>query len=146
MKTQLTRIMHHLNLTATKFADEIGVQRSSISHIISGRNQPSYDFILKVINRFKEINAEWLLTGEGHMLKDRHEPEIHNQEKKIGKIEQKRYEYDNHGNDIVGKKTDNEINESIANKIEVTNVNNIIRIVIFFDDGTFSDYMPGRNI
>lgn len=58
------------NMTASKFADEIGVQRSSISHILSGRNLPSLDLIQKVLRRFPEISSEWLLNGNGSMLRN----------------------------------------------------------------------------
>ena len=51
-------------LTATSFADEIGVQRSSISHILNGRNKPSLDFIQKVLKKFPRVNPLWLITGE----------------------------------------------------------------------------------
>ena len=47
------------------FADKIGVQRSSISHILSGRNKPSLDFILKVTNEFTDVDIYWLLNGKG---------------------------------------------------------------------------------
>ena len=69
MKEQLNKLMEAEGLTPARFADEIGVQRSSISHILSGRNKPSYDFISKVLNRFSGINAEWLITGKGSMIK-----------------------------------------------------------------------------
>ena len=71
MKDRLIKVLNHLGLTATRLADEIGVQRSGISHILSGRNQPRYDFIVKFLTRFPEINAEWLLLGKGTMLKDK---------------------------------------------------------------------------
>ncbi|MCD6201259.1 MAG: helix-turn-helix transcriptional regulator [Bacteroidales bacterium] len=51
-------------------ADRIGVQRSSISHILSGRNKPSYDFILKFLKKFPEVNAEWFISGNGNMYKE----------------------------------------------------------------------------
>jgi len=49
------------NLSPSKFADEIGVQRSSISHILSGRNKPSLDIVQKIIRRYPEIGTDWLL-------------------------------------------------------------------------------------
>ena len=52
-------------LTASLFADKVGSQRSSISHILSGRNKPSLDFILKVTSEFKDVEIEWLLNGKG---------------------------------------------------------------------------------
>jgi transcriptional regulator with XRE-family HTH domain len=50
--------------TATSFADEIGVQRSSISHILNGRNKPSLDFIQKVLDKFPRVDPMWLITGK----------------------------------------------------------------------------------
>ena len=55
-------------LSPTQFADEIGIQRSGISHLVSGRNKPSLEFILKVLNRYPEVNAEWLLLGKGSLI------------------------------------------------------------------------------
>ena len=52
----------------SQFADLIGVQRSSISHIITGRNKPSYDFLRKMFNAFPELNADWLVMGRGRMF------------------------------------------------------------------------------
>ncbi|KGL63497.1 DNA-binding protein [Polaribacter sp. Hel1_85] len=52
-------------LSASMFADKVGVQRSSISHILSGRNKPSLDFILKVTAEFKDVDMYWLLNGKG---------------------------------------------------------------------------------
>src|SRR4028119_2173636 len=49
------------NLSPSKFADEIGVQRSSISHILSGRNKPSLDIVQKIIRRFPELGTDWLV-------------------------------------------------------------------------------------
>ena len=68
MKDRIIQFLKEMNLTSTKFADEIGVQRSSISHILSGRNKPSFDFIEKMLNAYPEVNAQWLITGKGIML------------------------------------------------------------------------------
>ncbi|HOY30675.1 MAG TPA: hypothetical protein PKW80_02235 [Bacteroidales bacterium] len=57
------------NLTPSKFADEIGIQRSSMSHIMGGRNLPSLDLITKILKKYPDINSEWLIQGEGPMLK-----------------------------------------------------------------------------
>jgi transcriptional regulator with XRE-family HTH domain len=58
------------NLTPSQFADEIGVQRSSISHLISGRNKPSLEFIQRIVARYPELNLQWILNGTGPMLND----------------------------------------------------------------------------
>ncbi|HAG14990.1 MAG TPA: hypothetical protein DCG69_00495 [Bacteroidales bacterium] len=56
------------NLSASQFADLLGVQRSNISHILSGRNKPSLDFILRIVEVYPSVNLEWLLKGQGEML------------------------------------------------------------------------------
>ena len=58
------------NLTASAFADEIGVQRSSVSHILSGRNKPSLEFIQKVLHRFPKVSGDWLISGATNTEKD----------------------------------------------------------------------------
>lgn len=62
-------LMEHYQLSASSFADKIGVQRSSISHILSGRNKPSLDFVLKITSEFKDIDIHWLLYGKGTFSK-----------------------------------------------------------------------------
>lgn len=69
MIDRILLILKVRNLTASKFADDIGVQRSSISHIISGRNLPSLDLVQKILKKYPEINSEWLLSGVGPMSK-----------------------------------------------------------------------------
>lgn len=64
-KERLDQILSHYEMTASAFADAIGVQRSSISHLLSGRNKPSLDFVLKVVGKFPEVNLYWLLNGKG---------------------------------------------------------------------------------
>ncbi len=62
---RLDKLLRYYNLSASAFADKIGVQRSSISHLLSGRNKPSLEFVLKVIQTFPEVNLYWLLNGKG---------------------------------------------------------------------------------
>ena len=62
---RLERILQYYGLSASVFADKIAVQRSSISHLLSGRNKPSLDFVLKVVKTFPEVNLYWLLNGKG---------------------------------------------------------------------------------
>ena len=69
MKERLLKIITSEGLTPSLLADEIGVQRSGISHILSGRNYPSFDFLQKLLERFPKLNAEWLILGHGAMYK-----------------------------------------------------------------------------
>lgn len=56
-------IMESHKLNAGSFADKIGVQRSNVSHVLSGRNKPSFDFVEKLLLAFPRVSAEWLFTG-----------------------------------------------------------------------------------
>ena len=62
---RLNIIMNYYELSAALFAEKIDVQRSSISHVLSGRNKPSLEFVLKVVTHFPEVNLYWLLNGKG---------------------------------------------------------------------------------
>ena len=62
---RLEFILEYYSLNASSFADKIGVQRSSLSHLLSGRNKPSLDFILKILDVFPEVDLYWILNGKG---------------------------------------------------------------------------------
>ena len=113
---RLKKIMTHHHLTASQFADQVGVQRSSISHILSGRNKPSLDFILKVTGTFSDVDIYWLLNGKGNFP---------NEEKK----------------DTTPTPT---IQDGIfSSETQNTNGKKISRIVVFYNDGTFDEYQKG---
>ncbi len=70
MNNRLQQFLELENLTPAKLADTIGVQRSGLSHILSGRNKPSYEFITRLLAKFPHINSDWLLMGKGKPYKD----------------------------------------------------------------------------
>ena len=61
---RIKKLMDTHELSAAAFSDRIGVQRSSISHILSERNKPSLDFVLKILNAFPTVSSDWLLMGQ----------------------------------------------------------------------------------
>ncbi|WP_292009865.1 helix-turn-helix transcriptional regulator [Chryseobacterium sp.] len=85
LNERISKVIEYSKLTSSEFADEIDVQRSSISHITSGRNKPSLEFIIKIKSRFPEIMWDWLINGEGEMLKS-DEPEESTEEDSGEKI------------------------------------------------------------
>jgi transcriptional regulator with XRE-family HTH domain len=157
VKDQILKIIEAEGLTPARFADEIGVQRSSISHIISGRNKPSYDFIAKILKRFKGINAEWLITGNGMMIKSTEAP-LSIQPDLFG-ISGKTSDFKPETDSTVTfehKHTDQSDESSRGNQYSTeeqslrskginrikgfTNVNEIDFVLVFYVDGTFSRY------
>ena len=142
MKERILKILDNEKLTATKFADRIGVQRSSISHIISGRNKPSFDFIEKTINSFSNISAEWLINGKGNMYRDEkgsyrdktREPEIFTNKEKSGASQ-----------GIINTRErkdakDTQVQEELIVHDKVTNVTIIEKILVLYENGTFKEY------
>src|SRR5690606_28000194 len=69
---RLEKVIQFHGLSASQFADRIGVQRSSISHLLTGRNKPSLEFVMKLVTEFPDVNLYWLLYGKGNF------PEIGN--------------------------------------------------------------------
>jgi len=109
---RLKKILNYHQLTASLFADKIGVQRSSISHILSGRNKPSLDFILKVTNTFTDVDIYWLLNGKGEFPKEQGPT-----------------------NKVFSPNQSSIIETSNSKSSKKMN-----RIVVFYEDGTFEEY------
>ena len=82
MKDRLLQLMQLEQLSPAKFADILGIQRSGLSHILSGRNKPGYEFISKLLLKFTTVSAEWLITGKGKMYKQELVQEQHIDRKK----------------------------------------------------------------
>lgn len=73
---RLQKVIEFYGETASSFAEKIGVQRSSISHILSGRNKPSLDFVLKVLSSFPEVELYWLMNGKGKFPSEEETPPL----------------------------------------------------------------------
>jgi len=111
---RLKKVMDYYQLSAAAFADRIDVQRSSISHLLSGRNKPSLDFVLKVLEEFKTIELYWLLNGKGIFPKEKD-----TSPNNIDAIDTKRTP-------------------------DITHSDEIDRIIIFYKNGTFKQYSPEK--
>ena len=145
---RLEFLMENYSLNASAFADKIGVQRSSISHLLSGRNKPSLDFVLKIQEFFPEVNLYWILNGKEKFLK--HEQKENNNIEKKQEVAPTLFEVksllNSEKNDEV--KIENiEVKNTIpisSNHQDTAHVNsNIFKIVIFYNDGSFKDFVQG---
>lgn len=116
---RLKIIIDYYEISAAVLAEKIEVQRSSISHILSGRNKPSLDFVLKVLKTFPEVELYWLLNGVGEFPK---------QDIRIDSTP------NNEATKIVDKGQVKDISNEITDDIE--------RIVVFYKNGTFKNYTP----
>lgn len=144
---RLEIILDYYNLSASAFADKISVQRSSLSHLLSGRNKPSLDFIIKVIEVFPEVDLYWILNGKGTFPKSENTSN-HFEEVKSVPIETSFVQTELESPDLFSATA----NKNFEKEIQPTEINHhtptantsstIERIVIFYKDGTFKNYIP----
>lgn len=139
-------ILEYYSLNASTFADKIGVQRSSLSHLLSGRNKPSLDFILKILDVFPEVDLYWILNGKGSFPKKLSLEVIAN--KNIEEIQSPiqtgsfiqsgdLFSDENYNEQEISKTTNS---NNVSNPIAVAD--EIDKIVIFYKNGTFKSYNP----
>lgn len=136
MEARIQKLIGAENLTPTRFADIIGVQRSAISHILSGRNKPSFDLIQRILSKFPRVSSEWLLMGRGEMYKTTIQQRLFDVDTKP--IEPKSEVkppviQENTVINPISKEPENRINEST-----------IERIIIFYSDKSFKEYFPNK--
>ena len=111
----MQKIINHYGESASSFAEKIGVQRSSISHILSGRNKPSLDFILKILSHYPEVDLYWLFNGKGSFPSNIEIKEL--------------------------KETDTPpVLTEVNLNSEIDKNKSIERIVIFYSDGSFKNF------
>lgn len=140
---RLEQILEYYSLTASSFADKINVQRSSLSHLLSGRNKPSLEFIMKIMEEFPDVSLEWIIYGKGEFPKEEKKklvnPKIESVKLENLKIENKIDLFSDSDSD--SNKTFN-IEEGILKSATSTPLKNmeIERIVIFYNNGTFKNY------
>lgn len=145
MNTRLQQFLAAENITQAQLADSLDVARAGVSHIIAGRNKPSYDFLSALLHHYPSLNAEWLMLGKGKMYKDL-------QEKTVEKIlEQPAGLLFDDFDEIVEEKSDAQHSESVnihsTNKINnldnamqsIVKQRNVKKIIVLFDDGTFQE-------
>ena len=85
MNTRIKKWMESQGLKSSEFADKIGVNRSTISHILSGRNKPSIEFFEKLLKTYTSVNSNWLITGLGYMTTQKDIKEVQLPQR-IGKV------------------------------------------------------------
>ena len=151
MKDRIIRFIEAEKLTAAEFADTIGVQRSSVSHVLNGRNNPGFSFIQKILESYPNLNSRWLLTGEGSMYEKTNSVVSSKQEDPklfdIKKTEpQNALKMNNtpHTNEKEFNVTETDSPQKVSiSPLEKEN-KTVIRVLIFYNDQTFDDFRPAK--
>ncbi|SEO27377.1 Helix-turn-helix [Flavobacterium sp. CF108] len=143
---RLEIILDYYGLNASLFADKIGVQRSSMSHLLSGRNKPSLDFVMKILDVFPEVDLYWILVGKGNFPKSENEIVSNFQNTNSDSPSSSNENYSRE--DLFTPINNEENKSSIKSLIETKKSNlsfeedEIEKIVIFYKNGTFKAYVP----
>lgn len=129
---RLEILLEYYSVSASAFADKIGVQRSALSHLLSGRNKPSLDFVMRIIENYPDVDLYWLLNGMGSFPKN-------NAVENISKIPAPILSNEKYPEKTSEKQ--NPINHPLKDIEENTTYNSDIdSITIFYKDGTFKNY------
>jgi len=85
---RIKQLINYLNFNQREFAKEIGVSSSRMSNIITFRNRPDSEMLQLILFRFRNVNADWLLTGTGNIeeINNRKIVEINAEFEKILKL------------------------------------------------------------
>lgn len=127
MKERIKQFMDHKGISAGELATILEVQRSNISHILNGRNKPGAAFIEKLLITYPDLNARWLLTGDG-IMKESHKNNMVIESEVTTKDES------------IGPKINKHIEINKLNAPQTVEDKHIDKVVLLMSDGTFIDY------
>lgn len=148
MKDRILRIIEEKNLTSSRFADEVGLNRPAVSHILNGRNNPGLEALQRILNRFPDISGTWLITGEGNMYQSQransdNSPTLFDESPEFTATTT---ETDKYAREIAVKTAENtgqhaDYQPLIPIKSKTVKVK---KIAIFFSDNTYEEFIPAE--
>ena len=131
------------NKSSAQLAEEIGVQPSGISHILSGRNNPSLDFVLKMLEKYQFLSTDWLLFGKGSMYKDIKMQSLFDEVSITdSKTDTRTVDNEPEIREIDNQRIRNEKQFMNNSATDEKRKSLISHIVIFYDDSSFEEYTP----
>ena len=145
IRDRILQIMEHEGFVPSKFAEEIGLQRSAMSHITSELNKPTLDVIMKILERFTYVDSDWLMFGKGNMIHQAVsiEPDlfkntaINPPEVQTAPEYRKENKVETHVNDTKHTVLEPVIHHEKTNKV-------VSKIMIFYTDNTFETFIPEK--
>ncbi len=135
MRTRLQQFLQAENMSPSRFADQLGIQRSGMSHILSGRNKPGFDFIEKMLLAYPSLNAEWLITGKGKMYKEVKAASLFS----TNELPEPAPTIDQ-DDDIADESDSSKEFYKGLSKVQ----HKLIKVLLFYSDNTFTEYSPGE--
>lgn len=160
-RERIEMIMEAEGLIASQFANEIGIKSPTLSHILNDRNNPSLEVMKKILDRYKNISPEWLISGQGDMYKEKTENKHHSLFDNDTAISydidtydtKKRVEKEMQTTEkekISSSYTESQQNRQMAQAVFVNTpqkkeAKKIVKIITYFDDGTFEEFFPTKS-
>ena len=144
MREKLQKLMASEQLTASRFAELLGIQPSGVTHLLGGRNKPSFDLVQKILRRFPHINPDWLLLDSEQMY--RTDAELTNDQPNQTSNEVAETPVNVENISAAENTTISEGSTSANNSIErlatigAVNRKNVKRVIVLFDDHTFESF------
>ena len=144
MREKLQKLMASEQLTASRFAELLGIQTSGVTHLLGGRNKPSFDLVQKILRRFPHINPDWLLLDSEQMY--RADAELTNDQPNQTSNEVAETPVNVEKISATQNTTISEGSTSANNSIErlatigAVNRKNVKRVIVLFDDHTFESF------
>ena len=137
MKDRLRQFLAAENISQAQFADTINVVRASVSHILAGRNNPSFDFIKALMLNYPRLNVEWLMFGKGKMYKDAvmpEQPQKANDDILFPEFEEEQLLEQYASEEVtIETETPDSIPQVVVNQRKVS------KVIILFDDGSYQE-------
>lgn len=147
MQTRIQKIIEDKNLSPSNFADEVGLNRAVVSHILHGRNKPGLENLQRILATYPDINPGWLISGIGPMylegFGDPKTPTLFDEDPENPTNPPDKTEY---SREIESKPTFNtpkqSANQSVSLKIP-TSVK-VKKIAVFYSDNTYEEFVPSN--
>lgn len=141
MIDRIKKLLEIKQLSPSQFADEIGLQRSSLSHVLSGRNKPSLDFVMKIKQRFSEINLDWLVFGTGEMEQKKLNNDLEKNDISIHTIETSDQQSINFDPKPTSPNSDkDEIYSEVKTRIPFGMSSKASKVILIYENGTFEEF------
>ncbi len=138
MNERLIAFLQAEQLTPARFAELMNIQRSGVSHLLSGRNKPGYDFFEKFVQKFPTVNLEWLISGRGKMYKEQRTSYLFPEEEKlppqVSDVDFELYNAKYNSKTEVDEKPQPSVLERLQGE------KNIQKVIILYTDGTFEAF------
>ncbi len=144
IKDRIELVLHFKNLSPSQFAETIAVQRSSVSHILSGRNKPSLDFITKVVQAFPEVSFDWLIAGNGG-LNDQSETTVNNNGSADANSDtpvNNQQEAVKNTEEATVKPIKQQVQEQTNQGYQASINRTLTQVILCYDDHTFETFSP----